>query len=95
MRLSEQDLIDETVKRLQDLYTTLTLIEHDWHDLSAQMNSPLPEHLRRLKSFVQSLHRVLVSWETVAPSADNSVSFYPQPSPRAEGQGPGRPVLKT
>ena len=36
---------------------------------------------------------VLVSCGTVASSADNSVSFYPQPSPRAEGQGPGRPVF--
>ena len=87
-----EDLIEETTKRLQDSYTTLTLIEHDWHDMSAQINSPLPEHLRRLKSFVRSLHRVLVSCETVTSSADNSVSFYPQPSPRAEGQGPGRPV---
>ena len=88
-----EDLIEETTKRLQDSYTTLTLIEHDWHDMSAQMNSPLPEHLGRLKSFVQSLHMVLVSCETVASSADNSVSFYPQPSPRAEGQGPGRLAL--
>ena len=61
-----EDLIEETTKRLQDSYKTLTLIEHDWHDMSAQMNSPLPEHLRRLKSFVRSLHRVLVSCETVA-----------------------------
>lgn len=88
-----EDLIEETTRRLQGSYTTLTLIEHDWHDMSTQMNSPLPEHLRRLKSFVQSLHVVLVSCETVASSADNSVSFYPQPSPRAEGQGPGRPAL--
>lgn len=36
---------------------------------------------------------VLVSCETVASSANNSVSFYPQPSPRVEGQGPGRPAL--
>ena len=79
--------------KTQDSYTTLTLIEYDWYDMSAQMNSPLPEHLRRLKSFVQSLHMVLVSCETVTSSADNSVSFYPQPSPRAEGQGPGRPAL--
>ena len=61
--------------------------------MSAQMNSPLSEHLRRLKSYVRSLNRVLVSCETVESSADNSVSFYPQPSPRAEGQGPGRPTL--
>ena len=29
-----EDLIEETTKRLQDSYTTLTLIEHDWHDMS-------------------------------------------------------------
>ena len=51
----------------------------------------LPEHLRRVKSYVQSLQSLLVSCETAASSAQNSVSFYPQP--RVEGQGPGRPTL--
>ena len=85
-----EDLIDETTQRLQDSYTTLTLIEHD---TTSQMNDPLPEHVRRLKSNVQSLQRVLVSCETSASSAENSVSFYPQPSPRMEDHGPGRPAL--
>ena len=44
-----EDLIEETTKRLQDSYTTLTLIEHDWHDMSAQMNSPLPEHFATIE----------------------------------------------
>ena len=47
-----EDLIEETTQRLQDSYTTLTLIEHD---TTSQMNDPLPEHVRRLKSNVQSL----------------------------------------
>ena len=85
-----EDLIEETTQQLQDSYTTLTLIEHD---TTSQMNDPLPEHVRRLKSNVQSLQRVLVSCETSASSAENSVSFYPQPSPRMEGHGPGRPAL--
>ena len=57
------------------------------------MNDPLPEHVRRLKNSVQSLQRLLVSCETSASSAENSVSFYPEPSPRMEGHGPGRPAL--
>ena len=85
-----EDLIEETTQRLQDSYTTLTLIEHD---TTSQMNDPLPEHVRRLKSNVQFLQRVLVSCETSASSAENSVSFYPQPSPRMEDHGPGRPAL--
>lgn len=85
-----EDLIEETTQRLQDSYTTLTLIEHD---MTSQMSDPLLEHVRRLKSNVQSLQRLLVSCETTASSAENSVSFYPQPSPRMEGQGPGRPAL--
>ena len=39
-----EDLIEETTQRLQDSYTTLTLIEHD---TTSQMNDPLPEHVRR------------------------------------------------
>ena len=81
-----EDLIEETTQPLQDSYTTLTLIE-------SQTNDPLPEHVRRLKSNVQSLQRLLVSCETSASSAENYVSFYPQPSPRMEGRGPGRPAL--
>ena len=81
-----EDLIEETTQRLQDSYTTLTLIE-------SQMNDPLPQHVRRLKNSVQSLQRLLVSCETSASSAENSVSFYPEPSPRMEGHGPGRPAL--
>ena len=60
--------------------------------MSVQMNNPLPEHLHRVKSYVQSLHSLLVSCETAASNADNSISFYSQPFPR-EGQGPGRPAL--
>ena len=67
-----KDLIEETTQRLQDSYTTLTLIEHD---TNSQMNDPLPEHVRRLKSNVQSLQRVLVSCESSASSTENSVSF--------------------
>ena len=37
-----EDLIEETTQRLQDSYTTLTLTEHD---MSSQMNDPLPEHV--------------------------------------------------
>ena len=62
--------------------------------IESQMNSCVvvrrPEHVRRLKSNVQSLQRLLVSCETSASVAENSVSFYPQPSPRMEGHGPGR-----
>lgn len=61
--------------------------------MTCQMNDPLPEHVRRLKSNVQSLQRLLVPCETSTSSAENSVSFYPQPSPRMEGHGPGRPAL--
>ena len=63
-------------------YTTLTIVK-------SQMNDPFPEHVRRLKNNVQSLQRLLVPCETSASSAENSVSFYPQPSPRMEGHGPG------
>ena len=58
-------------------------------DMPSQMNYPLPEQLRRLKSNVRSLQRLLVSCVSSASSAENSVSFYPQPSLRVEGQ-PGR-----
>ena len=40
-----EDLIEETTQRLQDSYTTITLIE-------SQMNDSLPEHVRRLKGNV-------------------------------------------
>ena len=85
-----EDLIEETTQWLQDSYTTLTLVEHD---MTSQMNDPLPEHVRRLKSNVRSLQRLLVSCETSTSSAQNSVSFYPQSSLRMEGHGPGRPAL--
>ena len=39
------DLIEETTKRLHDSYTILTLIEHD---LSAQLNSSLPNLIPRV-----------------------------------------------
>ena len=81
-----EDLIEETTQRLQDSYTTLTLVE-------SQMNDPLSGHVHRLKSNVQSLQRLLVSCDASASSTENSVSFYPQPSPRMEGHGPGRPPL--
>ena len=57
------------------------------------MNDSLHEHVCRLKSNMQSLQRLLVSCETSSSTAENSVSFYPQPSPRMEGRGPGRPAL--
>ena len=64
--------------------------------MCAQMNNPLPERLRRLKSNVQSLQRLLVSCETAASStSENSASFYPGTSQRLEGQGPGKPALNT
>ena len=81
-----EDLIEETTQRLQDSYTTLTLVE-------SQVNDPLSGHVHRLKSNVQSLQRLLVSCDTSASSTESSVSFYPQPSPRMEGHGPGRPPL--
>ena len=34
-----------------------------------------------------------MSCETSSSTAKISVSFYPQPSPRMEGRGPGRPAL--
>ena len=40
-----EDLIKETMKRLHDLYTILTLIEHD---MSAQLNSSLPNLIPRV-----------------------------------------------
>ena len=40
-----EDLIEETVKRLHDSYTILTLIEHD---MSAQLNSSLPNLIPRV-----------------------------------------------
>ena len=69
------DLIEETTQRLQDSYTTLTLIEHE---VSAQFEQPgysLPEHVHRLKSYAQSLQRVYASCETAASRAENSVPF--------------------
>ena len=39
-----EDLIEETTKRLHDSYTILTLIEHD---MSAQLNSSLPNLIPR------------------------------------------------
>ena len=60
-----EDLIEETAQWSQDSYITLTLVE-------SQMNDPLPEHVRRLKSNVQSLQRLLVSCETSASSAVQS-----------------------
>ena len=85
MRLSGPTFLD-TTQRLQDSYTTITLIE-------SQMNDSLHEHVCRLKSNMQSLQRLLVSCETSLSTAENSVSFYPQPSPRMEGRRPRRPVL--
>ena len=41
------------------------------------MNDHFPEHVRRFKSNLQSLQRLLVSCETSASIAGNSVSFYP------------------
>ena len=40
-----EDLIEETVKRLHDSYTILTFIEHD---MSAQLNSSLPNLIPRV-----------------------------------------------
>ena len=40
-----EDLIEETTKRLHDSYTILTLIEHD---MSAQLNSSLPNLIPRV-----------------------------------------------
>ena len=40
-----EDLIEETMKRLHDSYTILTLIEHD---TSAQLNSSLPNLIPRV-----------------------------------------------
>ena len=40
-----EDLIKETMKRLHDSYTILTLIEHD---MSAQLNSSLPNLIPRI-----------------------------------------------
>ena len=40
-----EDLIEETMKRLHDSYTILTLIEHD---MSAQLNSSLPNLIPRV-----------------------------------------------
>ena len=75
-----EDLIEETTQRLHDSYShtqihVLTLIE-------SQMNDPLSEHVCRFKSNVQSLQGRLTSCETSSLSAENSVPFYPQPSPR-------------
>ena len=75
-----EDLIEETTQRLHDSFShtqihVLTLIE-------SQMNDPLSEHVCRFKSNVQSLQGRLASCETSALSAENSVPFYPQPSPR-------------
>ena len=39
------DLIEETTKRVHDSYTILTLIEHD---MSAQLNSSLPNLIPRV-----------------------------------------------
>ena len=67
------DLMEETTQQLQDLYTTLTLIEHE---VSAQFEQPdyfLPEHVHRLKIYVQSLERLYVSCETAASRTENSV----------------------
>lgn len=55
-----------------------------------QPGYPLPEHVRRLKSYVQSLQRLNASCGTAASRTEDSVPFYPQ---RLEGQGPGRPAL--
>ena len=46
-----EDLIKETMKRLHDLYTILTLIEHD---MSAQLNSSLPNLIPRV--FARNTH---------------------------------------
>ena len=40
-----EDLIEETTKRLHDSYTILTLIEHD---MSARLNSSLPNLIPRV-----------------------------------------------
>ena len=45
-----EDLIEETKKGLQDLYTILTLIEKD---MSAQLNSSLPNLVRNFLSMKQ------------------------------------------
>ena len=71
------DLIEETTQRLQDSYSTLTLIEHE---VSAQ-NEPgysLPEHVHHLKNYMQSLQRLYASCETAASRTENSVPFYPE-----------------
>ena len=40
-----EDLIEDTTKRLHDSYTILTLIEHD---MSAQLNSSVPNLIPRV-----------------------------------------------
>ena len=46
-----EDLIEKTTKRLHDSYTILTLIEHD---MSAQLNSSLPNLIPRV--FARTTH---------------------------------------
>ena len=60
-----EDLIEETTKRLHDSYTILTLIEHD---MSAQLNSFLP-NLLYLESSSRTTHAGFRNEDAVNESA--------------------------
>ena len=60
-----EDLIEETTKRLHDSYTILTLIEHD---LSAQLNSSLPNLIPRVFALHILAFGTKMLWMRVPPT---------------------------
>ena len=86
-----EELKDQTSWRLEDAYTTLTLMENDIAHVRDAEDS-LRESMHLLLGYIQSLHSYITSYENTV-SDDSDVSFSMQITERRGDEGPGRPSL--
>ena len=83
-----EELVEESTRRLEETYATLSLMEHQ----IAPADINVGQSLQLLLDYIRSLHSYAKSFESnfINSACD---SFAAQYVTRTEGKGPGRPSL--